>query len=302
LVFAFIPAIYPTETFFKKRGFENVIVEYQYLKKILYVSIFILITLIAGYFIVNSELEKELKDASSDASLKNLCKRAGAEKLLPQIDQLMKAGSFEKIPKTLAAASSQNNLLKECIDKLTAKASSVIHSFIFQLAGQWVYYLLFMIPIVPVSIIIKLLLEHARKEFRFYYAKGCFKIVSNVNTHELDKAKYFKIGLIWYNKFLKRNIGLHINDIMKIYSKIITDSPLEQNSALISISESFNSEDGLKPLRHLSTVIPGKEAGEALTEQYIRTTIKESSDLLLPIIGTIITIITTFILPKPPGH
>ena len=50
LVFAFIPAIYPTPKFFKKRGFVNVIIEYQYLKKILYISIFILITLIGFYY------------------------------------------------------------------------------------------------------------------------------------------------------------------------------------------------------------------------------------------------------------
>jgi hypothetical protein len=42
-----------------------------------------------------------------------------------------------------------------------------------------------------------------------------------------------------YDKFLKKNIGLHINDMMKIYSKIITHSPLDENRAFISISKSF---------------------------------------------------------------
>jgi hypothetical protein len=68
------------------------------------------------------------------------------------------------------------------------------------------------------------------------------------------------------------------------------------------ISESFNYEDRLKPLRYLSAIIPGKEARQALIQGSITATIKESSDLLIPIIGIIITIITTFLLPKPPGH
>ena len=60
-------------------------------------------------------------------------------------------------------------------------------------------------------------------------------------------AKYFKVGLISYNNFLEKNINLHFNDLMKIYSKIITHSALNQNWALISLSKSFDSEDGLKP-------------------------------------------------------
>jgi hypothetical protein len=66
--------------------------------------------------------------------------------------------------------------------------------------------------------------------------------------------------------------------------------------------QNHSSEDGLKPLRYISAFIPDKEVGQALTQGSVINTIKESSNLLLPIIGTIITIITTFVLPKPPGH
>ena len=243
LVFAFYPAIYPTAKFFKKRGFENVIVEYQYLKKILYISVFTMITILVIYYLLDSY------------------------RFSISVDEYVKV-----------------------YDRFWAIIDSIDTS----------YALVFMILPVSVSIIIKLLFEHARKDFRLYYAKGCFKIVSNEDIRVLDKAKYFKTGLIWYNKFLKKNIGLHINDIMKIYSKIITDSPLYQNSALISISESFNNEDELNPLRCISDFIPDKE--HTLTQGSITTTIKESSDLLIPIIGVIITIITTFILPKPPTY
>jgi hypothetical protein len=158
-----------------------------------------------------------------------------------------------------------------------------------------------MVMLVPVSIIIKLLLEHSRKKFPLYYAKACFKMITE-DSDQIDKARFFKTGLIWYNKFLKRNINLHINNIMKIYSKNITNSPLHQNKALISISESFDSEDELKPLRYLSVFIPDTEAEQILTKESITGTIKESSDLLIPIITIIITIITTFFLPRPPGH
>ena len=247
LVFAVFPAIYPTPKFFKKRGFENVIIEYRHLKKILYISIAILGALLISYYYLTFYLYY-----------------SGFKRTF---DWTTEQGRFEIL---LADMRLNINIL------------------------------LFMIPIVPVSIIIKLLLEHARKEFRLYYAKGCFKIVSKKDTHELDKLVYFKIGLIWYNKFLKKNINLHINDILKIYSKIITHSPLDENKALTSISESFDSEDCLKPLRYLSAFIPDTEAGHVLTRDSITATIKGSSDLLIPIITIIITIITTFILPAVP--
>jgi hypothetical protein len=117
LAFAFYPAIYPTKIFFKKRGEENVVIEYQYLKKILYISLSILIALIVvqRYFI----------DISSFLAIR---------------------------------------------PDLSSRITMAIY----------MYYLLFLILPIPLSIIIKLLLEHARKEFRFYYAKGCFrKILTN---------------------------------------------------------------------------------------------------------------------------
>ena len=223
------------------------------------------------------------------------------EKLKPQLEEArQRAGPAVEIARQMDDIYKQDKRSYSSLNELSNKVSSKLYSmFPFIVLVGPIYNLLFMIPVVPVSIIIKLLLEHARKEFRLYYAKGCFKIVSNEGTHELDRAKYFKIGLMWYDKFLKKNIKLHINDITKIYSKIITHSPLDQNRALISISKSFESGDGLKPLRYLSAFVPDTEVGQALTKESITATIKESSDLLIPIITTIISIITTFVLPKP---
>ena len=297
LVFAFVPAIYPTPKFFKKMGFENVIIEYQYLKKIIYISIVVLITLIGYYLYLVDVTSKVIQQ---DESLRKLQAKVVLyiKKFQPQIEELQRrGGSATEIgihtDDILKEDKQGYNLLLEFGSEIASKF------FLLIISSSLVYQLLIMIPVVPVSITIKLLLAHARREFRLYYAKGCFKIVSKEGTHELDKAKYFKTGLIWYNKFLKKNIGLHITDIMKIYSKIITQSPLDQNRALISISESFDSEDAMKPLRYISAFIPDTEMGQALTKESITTTIKGSSDLLIPIITIIITIITTFILPKP---
>jgi hypothetical protein len=79
-----------------------------------------------------------------------------------------------------------------------------------------------MIPAIPISIVIKLLLEQGRKKFKLYYAKGCFRIASKETTDEIDKARYFMIGLAWYNKYLKKNINLQIKDMIRIRSKVIT--------------------------------------------------------------------------------
>jgi hypothetical protein len=107
------------------------------------------------------------------------------------------------------------------------------------------------------------------------------------------------MGLNWYNKFLKRNIGLQINDITGIYSKVITDSSLNSNKTLVSMSESFASEDEFEPLRYLSVFFPDTKKEQILARESIRTRIQESSDILIPIITVTLTIITTFFLPKP---
>lgn len=160
------------------------------------------------------------------------------------------------------------------------------------------YFTSFFILPIPISIIIKLVITNSRSLFKLYFAKGCFRIVLKEMSNEIDKAKYFIMGIIWYNKFLKKTINLQINNIDNICEKILR-SPLDNNKILLSISKAFYSNDGFEPLRTILTIFNYKEEEKILIKEPIRTRLKESSDLIIPIITTVITIITTFFLPKP---
>lgn len=186
------------------------IIEYRFLKKILYISIIVIITLIVLYYYLSTALGDIFSTIlSQDQSLRNLYAKVNSyvEKLQPQIEEVLnRGGSADEVGRRLVDIYAQDKQSFDLVQELGAKENAKIASIFpagVVLIGP-IYSLLFMIPIVPVSIIIKLLLEHARKEFLLYYAIGCFKIVTKKGTHELDKLIYFKIGLIWYNKFLKK--------------------------------------------------------------------------------------------------
>lgn len=153
------------------------------------------------------------------------------------------------------------------------------------------------LPAVPILILLKLLLEHARKQFRFYYAKTCFEIIIEKKS-ESDKAEYLNLGLEWYNKFVKR-VTKNTIDTGTIYTKIISHSQLSNNVLLDTITESFDDGDEFKPLRHMVNLLACWKEGDILVKESLKTKIKESSDLLIPVVTVTITIITTFFLKAP---
>lgn len=252
-LFSVYPAIYTTEIFFKKRGSANVVIEYPYIRKILFAYVIVLIVLIIGYFLTINPTNELIK--------KNT-------------EHLINRGELD------SSLSSQ-------IDTLL---------FIQSLSRGIVFIWL---PPVLIFILLKLLLEQPRKRFEFYYAKACFEIVMKIK-YEPDKAEYLLRGLDWYNKFVKKVTKGSI-DIETIYSKIISHSQLSNNIVLDIISDSFHGGDELNPLRHMLALLSSWKEGDAtLVKESLRARIKESSDLLIPIVTVIITILTTFILKPPP--
>ena len=120
----------------------------------------------------------------------------------------------------------------------------------------------------------------------------------NESKNETDKNGYLLLGLDWYNKFVKRITKGGI-DIQTIYSKIVSHAPLSDNILLDTIMESFHGDDELKPMRHMLDLLSCWKEGATLVKESLRTRVKESSDLLIPIVTVAITIITTFFLKAP---
>jgi hypothetical protein len=159
------------------------------------------------------------------------------------------------------------------------------------------YEMLSVLAALPISILLKLLLERARKRFRFYYAKVCFELI-NKSESETDKAGFLSWGLEWYNKVVKRATKLYAMNMEAVYSMIMSHSPLNNNQILNSVLSSFHNGDEFKPLRYMLTLLSDGKQENVLVKETLTSKIKESSGLLIPIITVIITIISTFFL-KP---
>jgi hypothetical protein len=276
-LFSVYPAIYSTKKFFKKRGNANAIIEYQFIRKILFALLITEIVITVVTYVLSDQLE----------SL-----RAEIEDKLAKLAKLDKSESF------------------------AMRQEQEVHTLIvkFGFTRSYVQSLLIaasMLPAAAIFILIKLLLEYARNQFRFYYAKTCFEILIKTGS-EADKAEYLFRGLDWYNKFIKRVTRSGI-DIETIYSKIISNSPLSNNILLSTIMESFpkvdelKSIDELKPMRQMLGLLSCWKEGDFLAKESLINQLRELSGLLIPIVTVIITIISTFLLQqtntKPiPGH
>ena len=316
LVFALYPASFSTPRFFEKRGFENVVIEYQYMKTILFISIILLITFLPLFLIIEY-FRPIINDIENDKTIKDL-----QQKIETKLDSTNITVKLDKeLQKELKTwQKNDNNInktkeLRSLVQELNSSIYSIdnnigiievfkpeiqkFHSLLsFGTLTNILYFSLFFILPIPFFIIIKLLLEHSRKLLKLYLAKGCFKIVLEETSDEIDKARYFMRGLIWYNKFLNKTISLHINNVDYICEKVFK-SPLYNNIILLSIAKSFCSKDGFKPLRRILTIFANTQEEKILTKGSLRTQIQESSDLIIPIITTLILIITTFFLQKP---
>jgi hypothetical protein len=66
---------------------------------------------------------------------------------------------------------------------------------------------------------------------------------------------YLIEGLGFYNRYIRRTLGLQINDPKIIYSKIIADGALDRNYIMKELCEAFKDCDKLKPIRCLAVLL-----------------------------------------------
>ena len=158
--------------------------------------------------------------------------------------------------------------------------------------------ILLILEIIPISILVKLFLQLARTEFKVLFAKACFKMALNEDIDNPQKARYLRLGFQWYNAFLKKHLGLQIKNIDVIYSRIMLGSSLTRNEQL-SLIKSFDDEDDFAPLRHIALDLFEPD-GEILSKGSLKMSIVESSKFVIPVITTIITVVSTFFLK--PSH
>ena len=85
-LFSVYPALYPTEKFFKKRGSVNVVIEYQYIRKILFVFLIsLIVTIVMIYFLIPIMNEQAISQYAQGMSDMEIYKQVP---LIPLIESL----------------------------------------------------------------------------------------------------------------------------------------------------------------------------------------------------------------------
>jgi hypothetical protein len=253
LLFVLILAFYPPYPFpfsrnikdyFTRRGYETAVTEYELIKKILYIAVPLLIVTMVTIYI-----------HSLDYSYTNHVTTI-----------IVKNHSVKCLLRTATA------------DKL---AWAPIHTIsqLVESNQDLFYYLELFLALTVFAAFLKLIFAVSRTQFRLSFAKGCFNLMAE-RKDEVEKMKYFVMGLNSYNSYLRRQIKLEISDLRKIYSWIASSPIPAKNELVDKVSKVFQKdmfeyEDyTLEPVRCLSRFLDTPESKISLGEESILNKLK----------------------------
>jgi hypothetical protein len=178
-----------------------------------------------------------------------------------------------------------------------------IFLFIVPVNGRWVetspgWYLSNSAAAAIIGVFLRFATQVGKKEFRFYFAKGCCEIMLT-KAKDVEKMKYLYLLLDSYNRYLRRNLKFEIKDINKIYSTIIYTGVREEGKKrwiMKTICDSFT-DNGLELARFLSTISKVPE-GELFGKESLFQQLKTVGSFLFVAIPIVISIIQ-LVMPRP---
>lgn len=138
--------------------------------------------------------------------------------------------------------------------------------------------------------IIWMVLVDARKELEYHIAKTLFQRITG-GGEESEKAQYLIKATKIYDKYLRRTLNLEINNAKKIYSKILSDPNINKDESIRRISESFESNDKLEPIKCLSKILNVQDTDTFLIDESIAKKIKDMTIFFATIIPVAVTVI-----------
>lgn len=139
------------------------------------------------------------------------------------------------------------------------------------------------------SVLLKIILLEARKDFRYYFARTLLNLISK-QEEQTDRMRYFVKGLKSYNKYIRRTLGIQINNL-KIYSKIVSDPTIDTNNTIQELSTAFEDIDKFKPIKSLYKILKVTDFEKFIIEESIGKKIQDS----IGIVGTIVSTVTAII-------
>ena len=129
----------------------------------------------------------------------------------------------------------------------------------------------------------------ARKDFRFYLARGYCRI-SSKKKNNFDKIKYLFLSLDSYNKFLIRKTKFGIKNIDKIYSDILYADARKIDGMIESINEHLV-EEGMDLAMYLSKIYEVSDNEQFFAKESLLQNFKMVAAFLAAAIPIIISII-----------
>jgi hypothetical protein len=248
LVYAFYPI---KLSYIKKRGFRELAEEYEYIKRILYLEIPILI--VTTYIIVGLAVDPNTVGDS-----------------LLSVGESLGLGNYPVVSEEYSTGF------------LVESNGFFMHFFLYGLTIN--------LAVSVTGGIIFMILVTRRKELGYYLAKSLFQVMSR-ESEDSKKALYLIRAIKLYDKFLRRTLNLEINNAKKIYSKILSDYKIDKNESINTIYQSFESSDKLNPVRCLSKIQNIQEADNFLIDESLGKKIKDLAIFFATIIPVAITLI-----------
>ena len=156
---------------------------------------------------------------------------------------------------------------------------------------------------VVASALLRIILLNGSKHFKFYLARLSFRAISKVEG-DVESMKYLIDGLTFYNKYIRRTLGLQINDLKMIYSKIIADATVDKDHSIKELILAFEDKDTLKPVRCLTGLFNVKDPERFLIKESLGKKLEGWLSVLgalassiAAVIGAVLTVIR---IPAPP--
>jgi hypothetical protein len=226
IIYGLYPAALPSKKYFKKSGFQNTIIEFQYVKKILYIEVAIL-SVSALISIIILYIPLPFRSPYTPLELNNII-------VLPIMFEM----------------------------------------FFCSFGG-----------------ILRINSQVAKKEFRLFFAKACFRM-SSENEDDLEKMHYMMLGLSSYNKYLRRHLKYQIQDkyIIMIYSNLMRMSVEEKNEIINSLCKAFE-DNRSAPVGYLSKILKVPLTKEFLSRESLVDRLKGPSAVLVAGIPIVVSII-----------
>ena len=310
LGYGLYPYTFSAKRYFKKLGNYQVVEEYEFLKKIIYIILpiaiidTILIITISNFVTFDTLYYGLLRDDFSQLQLDKV-----VEPILSLKDQEVQTSDGARIAGPFIALSEadQEKVIKE-LYRFRVEALTNITSFV-PLVGPLVKGALDYYPsikgdldvlllntqeiafLVLYTALFRLVMHEARKEFRYYFAIALFEI-SNVIHKEIKRIQYLVKGLNSYDKYMKRSLNLQIKNLKEIQEKIAVADSEYRNILLQTIHE--EKDDRFDIIKKLSEFLSIKNMEDLLEPENIKLRFVEVSPFVAAVIIPIIVAVIQF--------